>query len=255
MGDLVLVADAHLVEGDPELPAFHRFLRSLEGNADTCVIVGDLFNVWIAKRRFLSPDQARLLDTMREVSGGGVTFKYVEGNRDYFVAENWRGDPFAEVATQAMTQTIGPSRLLVAHGDLVNTADRPYRVWRSISRSWAVRAILGLTPAAAGRKLANDMERRLRGTNLRHKGRVPTELLKTYGRQAMASGHAGVVLGHFHRELELPVEAGRVWVLPDWRDARRYLRFSPDGAGRFVTFEDQRADASAASRSSVSSNI
>ena len=254
MADLVFVADVHLVEDDVELPAFIRFLHSLPGNTDTCIIVGDLFNVWIAKRRFVSPGQDRVLSAIREVAGKGVTCKYVEGNRDYFVGENWRGDPFEQVATTTLTETIGPVRLLVTHGDLVNAADRPYRVWRAFSRSVPVRAALGLIPARTGRKLANNLERRLRGTNRRHKSLLPVELLEDYGRQAVASGHAGVVLGHFHRELELRVDGGRVWVLPDWREGRRYLRFSPDGFGRFVSAEAPSGAASATRRSSVSSN-
>lgn len=253
MADLVFVADVHLVEGDPELPAFLRFLESLPADTSTCVIVGDLFNVWIARRRFMSPDQARVLRVIGEVAGRGVSFKYVEGNRDYFVGENWGGDPFTRVTSTALLETIGPARLLVTHGDLVNTADRPYRLWRSFSRSLPVRVALGLTPARAGRALANHLERRLRGTNQRHKRSLPVPLLRDYGRRAVASGHTGVVLGHFHHELELDVEGGRVWVLPDWRAGRRYLRFSPAGDGRFMA-ADSSAAVAATRRSSVSSN-
>ncbi len=234
MSDLVFVADVHLVEGDDELPAFLSFLRSLAGNTGVCVIVGDLFNVWIAKRRFLCPGQGRLLDVLREVSARGVRFKYVEGNRDYFVAENWQGDPFHQVATASLVEAAGPTRLLVSHGDLVNAADRPYRLWRAVSRSLPVRGLLALLPAAAGRRLADSLERQLRGTNLRHKARLPLDLLEGHARQAVAAGYQGAVLGHFHKELCLPVQGGCLWVLPDWKDGRRYLRFGPDGAGRFV---------------------
>ncbi|MFQ5718841.1 MAG: UDP-2,3-diacylglucosamine diphosphatase [Acidobacteriota bacterium] len=235
MSDLVLVADVHLVEDDPDLRAFLSFLRSLAGTTRTCVIVGDLFNVWVARRRFLSPTQAQVLDVLREVRRAGVEFKYVEGNRDYFVGENWTGDPFVEVAGVSLTESIGSRRLLVAHGDLVNEADRPYRVWRACSRSWPVRMGLGLLPAVAGRRLANHLEKRLRGTNRRHKSSIPVATLEAFGRQAARSGHDGIVLGHFHREMSIDVDGGHVWVLPDWRRDERYLRFTPDGAGRFVS--------------------
>ena len=68
MGDLVFVADVHLLENDAELPGFADFIRSLAGNTGTCVIVGDLFNIWLAPRRFASNDQKRLLGVLSEVS-------------------------------------------------------------------------------------------------------------------------------------------------------------------------------------------
>jgi UDP-2,3-diacylglucosamine hydrolase len=236
VSDLVFVADVHLVEGDEEMPVFQRFLRSLVGNAATCVIVGDLFNVWLAKRRFMAPGQRRLMEVLREVSRLGVRFKYVEGNRDYFVGENWRGDPFREVAPVFLTEEVGPVRLLVSHGDLVNPRDRPYRLWHTASRSWPVRGLLGLLPARAGRGLAERLERRLRGTNIRHKTIWPEQALKRYAEAAFGRGYNGVVLGHFHREMRLSLADGTLWVLPDWRSGRRYLRFDAGGDGRFVEF-------------------
>ncbi|MFQ5671017.1 MAG: UDP-2,3-diacylglucosamine diphosphatase [Acidobacteriota bacterium] len=236
MNDLVFVADVHLEETDPESQPFSAFLRSLAGNTRVCVIVGDLFNVWLAKPRFMSPSQSRLLDVLRDVASRGVRFKYVEGNRDYFVAENWEGDPFVQVATSTLTEQAGPNRLLVAHGDLINAADRPYRAWRALSRSLPVRFFLSLLPSVTGRRLASRLEHKLRGTNQRHKTSLPQEQFKKYARRALDSGHQGVVLGHFHQELAMPVDGGTLWVLPDWRSGRRYLRFGPDGQGRFVGF-------------------
>ena len=236
MSDLVFVADVHLVEGDGEIPVFQDFLRSLAGNASTCVIVGDLFNVWIAKRRFMGPGQRGLMDLLGEVSSRGVCFKYVEGNRDYFVRENWAGEPFREVAGSSLSEKIGPARLLVTHGDLVNELDRPYRTWRALSRSWPVRGLLSLLPAPAGRRLGDTLERRLRGTNIRHKSAWPEEQVRRYAEAAFSRGYTGLVLGHFHQEIRLPLSSGTVWVLPDWKAGRRYLRFSPDGSGEFVSY-------------------
>ena len=251
MSDLVFVADVHLLENDEEAPTFHRFLRSLAGNTHTCVIVGDLFNVWIAKRRFLSPGQGRMLQVLRETARQGVEFKYVEGNRDYFVAENWSGDPFAEVATCSVSEQAGPKRLMVSHGDLVNRADRQYRAWRALSRSLPVRGLLALLPAHTGRRLANSLEARLRNTNRRYKSSLPEDQLRRFATEAFARGHQGVVLGHFHQELKIDLPEGTVWVLPDWKDGRRYLRFGPDGVGRFVSYVTQSS--AEESRSSASS--
>jgi UDP-2,3-diacylglucosamine hydrolase len=215
VSDLVFVADVHLVEGDGEIPVFKDFLRSLAGNTSTCVIIGDLFNVWIAKRRFMGPGQRGLMDLLGEISSQGVCFKYVEGNRDYFVKENWAGEPFREVAGASLSEQIGPARLLVTHGDLVNELDRQYRTWRAVSRSWPVRGLLSLLP---------------------DKSTWPEEQVRRYAEVAFSQGYTGLVLGHFHQEIRLRLNRGTAWILPDWKAGRRYLRFSPDGAGEFVSF-------------------
>ncbi|MFQ5768398.1 MAG: UDP-2,3-diacylglucosamine diphosphatase [Acidobacteriota bacterium] len=236
MNELVFVADVHLVEDDPETDSFVRFLRSLPGRAECCVIVGDLFNVWIARRRFTTPSQARLLRILREVSEAGVRFKYVEGNRDYFVSETWQGNLFDEVAATSLRERIGSSYLLVSHGDLVNLSDRQYRAWRRFSRSSAIRALLNLLSSRRGQKLAVALEKRLRGTNQRHKQSLPEIHLERYAREAFSSGHQAVVLGHFHQEVCRSFDEGTLWILPDWKSGHRYLSFSCDGAGRFVSF-------------------
>ncbi len=132
-------------------------------------------------------------------------------------------------------------RLLVTHGDLVNLADRQYRMWRAASRSLPVRGALALLPGVAGRRLANALERRLRDTNRRNKVSLPEENLKSFAGKAFGAGHKAVGLGHFHQELEMKLPGGTLWVLPDWKAERRYLRFGADGVGRFVAYSPAAA--------------
>ena len=81
------------------------------------------------------------------------------------------------------------------------------------------------------------LEARLRGTNMRHKGTLPEPMLRTYAGRAFAAGFAHVVLGHFHHETRLELEGGTLWILPDWRSGRRFLRFDAAGTPRFEAFE------------------
>ncbi len=99
-----------------------------------------------------------------------------------------------------------------------------------------MRGLLSVLPSATGRRLANDLERRLRGTNQRHKARLPESQLEQFTRRAVNRGYQGVVLGHFHTEICRPIGDGKLWILPDWRQGRRYLRFGSDGQGRFETY-------------------
>ena len=62
-------------------------------------------------------------------------------------------------------------------------------------------------------------------------------MLRAYAAHAFAAGFGHVVLGHFHHETRMDLEGGTLWILPDWRAGRRYLRFDALGAPRFASFE------------------
>ena len=74
---------------------------------------------------------------------------------DYFVADRYRDGPFDQVAEESLLERQGGRIIHVAHGDLVNTEDRQDLAWRRVSRSAAVRGILGWLPA----RPAGEMDR------------------------------------------------------------------------------------------------
>ena len=87
-------------------------------------------------------------------------------------------------------------------------------------------------------RVVAGLERRLRGANLDFKGAFPEAVVRAYAAPRIADGHDAVVLGHFHTERDLSVEAagrtGRVLVLPEWRESRRHLRATSEGEIGFV---------------------
>jgi len=97
---------------------------------------------------------------------------------------------------------------------------------------------LRLLPLALRRRMIAGLEQRLRGANLAFKGSFPEETVRAYAAPWIACGHDAVVLGHFHTERDIRVEAGgrtgRVLVLPEWRESRRHLRATPAGEIEFV---------------------
>ena len=52
---IALLGDAHLREGDAEVPAFVRFVETLPRDIRTLAILGDLFAVWIGSPELQKP--------------------------------------------------------------------------------------------------------------------------------------------------------------------------------------------------------
>jgi len=239
-GDLVAIADSHMIRHDEELGRFVACLESLSGNTAILYLLGDIFNIWLGSRRLEMDHMGPVLDALRRLAASGTRLRYVEGNRDFHVAAGYLGDPFEAVVSDGEEGAFGGRRFWLTHGDLVNEADRQYRLWRRISKSRAVWAAFSALPSRVGLGIGNALETRLRGTNVRHKSYFPQHACEAYGRRLIASGFDRVLLGHIHIERVLDLDAGgrsgRLIVLPDWRSSHRYLRFGPDGSERFVDF-------------------
>ena len=242
MGDLILVADSHLNAEDAETDRFVRFLRDVGRSAEKLLLLGDIFDLWIALRKLELPFHRMVVEALDEVARSGIEVIYLEGNRDYFVGERYQDGPFTRVIPDAAILQHGGNRVHVSHGDLVNLRDRQYQRWRWLSRSAGMRLAFGALPAAPAGRLSSYLERRFRTTNAQYRIRFPAEQAAGYAEQAFRSGADMLVMGHFHEErvMEFPGGeghgGGRLFVLPGWREDHRYLRVPAAGEPRFEPF-------------------
>ena len=86
MPHTLFVSDLHLDHTRPHIAdAFCRFLRDIT-DTDALYILGDLFEYWIG-----DDDPAiglqPVIDSIRELSLGGVPVYFVHGNRDFLVGK------------------------------------------------------------------------------------------------------------------------------------------------------------------------
>jgi UDP-2,3-diacylglucosamine hydrolase len=238
VSDLVFIGDVHLDRDDPDLDAFLEFLDRLGRSARRVVLMGDLFNLWIGRPDMEQPHHRAVLERLRVLRSLGVVVRYVEGNRDYRIGPSYANGALDDAGDAGFEESHGGKRLFAIHGDLANAQDRQYRTWRRLSRSRPFWGLFNLLPARTRNRLADDLEQRMRATNLAHKQRFPEEQVRAYAAPWLAAGHDAVVLGHFHVEKDLTAEPpsapGRILVLPEWKGSRRHLRVDAAGGIRFV---------------------
>jgi len=245
MSSIILAGDAHLRDPDPEVDAFVEFLDSLPPSASALYLLGDLFDLWIAAPPFMTAAHRRILDALRRLGEKGLRVSYIEGNRDYHLRGAYRGRPFHDLEEDHLRVDWGARRLFLAHGDRVNRRDRQYRLWRWFAKGPVPLGLLRLAPAPLAARLALRLEHAMARTNLRYRAGFPEEACRDYALAQRRAGCDTVVLGHFHRELERTYDtlAGKVqlFVLPSWREERRYLRISENGAAAFESFRSPAA--------------
>jgi UDP-2,3-diacylglucosamine pyrophosphatase LpxH len=227
---VAVFADAHLgqVERDAE-----DFLEALEEvrtrGLSTAVLLGDIFHVFVGDPKLETHLLRHTLQGLKDVSSRGLSLRYVEGNRDFFVAGTSYAAPFASWAL-ADGLRVGERSYAFVHGDRVNTADLPYRLWRMVSKNPVSHAALKVIPGSLARAIVSRTEARLYRSNFKHKAKLPEAALLAEGRAARAAGYDALLVGHFHVERTLTGEGALTHVLPAWLEERKHAEIAPDGA-------------------------
>jgi UDP-2,3-diacylglucosamine pyrophosphatase LpxH len=133
----LIVADGHYCGAEGEAQRWTALVDAAHAaGVDEISILGDFFELWLGLGGLFTDWQQALFEPLRNARQSGCRLRYVVGNKDYFVeAWNRREGLFDEVADPSCAVDSVAGVLHLAHGDLVNRADRQYRTWRAVSRS------------------------------------------------------------------------------------------------------------------------
>lgn len=223
MKDLFL-ADAHLVS--PQDANYRRLLAFLQrerGTLRTLYLLGDIFEFWIGYRHAVFAPYVPLLDTLRTLRADGVQIVCVEGNHDFHLGPYFREVLGATILPDGGSVTIDGKRVWLGHGDLVNPADRGYRLLRRLLRSAPARHLLPLAHPDLAWWVAQRASRLSKTTHNDKRQRWnPRQLLLDHAATRFAAGHEVVITGHFHSPFLEETDHGTVIALGDWIDQDSY---------------------------------
>ena len=222
----VFLSDAHIRDHrDPNLPPLLDFLDTLPGRIDRLYIVGDLFDTWFAFPRTVYTVYAPLLGALYRVRRGGARIVYMAGNHDFELGPFFTDVLEAEIHQTDLVVEEDGRRAYVAHGDMVNPADRKYRLLRRTIRSAPARWLGRHLPSGLVWHIAQSMTHRFTGEEIAR--RMPMkDIFAEFGARKLAAGFDAVILGHLH----IPAfeeRGGKTYVnLGDWVTARTWLEWT-----------------------------
>ncbi len=219
---------------------FQRFLKSIQPSTKVLCLLGDLFNLWVAKKRLEHKYHGEILDHLRKLRLMGIKLIYIEGNRDFHVKRAYYSDPFNEVSDEEWVEVFEGKRFYMHHGDTVNIDDYFYRLWRKFSKSRITWKLFNALPFKAKTLVAGNLEKMLSKTNIKHKSYFPQRRCEEYGQRILSAGFHAAVIGHLHQEkilrFDINGQQKLLYSLPAWKLEKRYLLFEPGKEGRFVSF-------------------
>jgi UDP-2,3-diacylglucosamine hydrolase len=236
----IFLSDAHLNQDDIHSRRFLELAEQASAEGVPLYLLGDVFDLWFGTRGLLFGFQRPIVERLRELRRAGLRLNYVEGNRDFYLKNEYEGTTFDTVAETELRANVGEKRLYLTHGDTVNRGDFAYRFWKRISKSRLANRAVAHLPSALFLPAADWVERKLRRSNRRYKGSFPERECREFALRRFAEGVDFIVLGHFHQERLMRFAQGQstkvLAVLPAWKERWRYFHVGADGSHAFRTF-------------------
>ena len=230
--NLLAISDLHLRPGgEAQFHLFEEFLRKAAAQQDEVVIAGDLFDLWFGPTQLTFDYQKATLQMMESLARNGLVIHYVEGNRDFSI-DHYQARIFRSVSAKSLDLDWAGKRIRFVHGDLINSADTMYRLWRGVSKNWLSRFLLDHMPSGF-LKAGSKIEKEMKSTNQKYKSFYPEKEAEEFCRQAAHQGIDILIAGHFHIEKETAMQFDKknvlFYILPGWESGFRYLILPGEG--------------------------
>jgi UDP-2,3-diacylglucosamine hydrolase len=91
--------------------------------------------LWLGRHKTFIRRFSPIVDHLHRISASGVEVHYFEGNHDLYLRDFWENELGIRVHIQACLFLLGGLRVRVEHGDLLDPADRGYRLLRRLLRT------------------------------------------------------------------------------------------------------------------------
>lgn len=216
----IFLADAHLTSPDDlNYSLLLRFLRDLEGNAESLFIMGDLFDFWLGFPSQPFHQFDAVLNALQALKRSGCHLVYFEGNHDFHLGDIFRNRLEADIHTGPAILTLQGRRLFLCHGDQINRADHGYRLLRMILHNRITAAAVNRFPPALALTIKERLQRTSKaGYHVKTNRWNYREIIRAFARSAREQGCQGLITGHFHLAMceELDGSPFSILSLGDW---------------------------------------
>ncbi len=212
-----------------EIPATHLFL------------VGDIFDLWISDGTVFIKKFQPLVEAIIAVKNAGVEVTYFEGNHDVHVRHFWQEKLGIPTFVDEQFFRLGPWKVRVEHGDLINPDDHAYIRYRGIIRSKYMEkiapiisnpmSVIGEWMSRTSRK-RSSVKRQVNEASLR-------EMIRKYAQNVyLKENFDFIITGHMHIQDDFTFEKdgkkARSVNLGSWFDGPKVFSLT-DTEGKFVS--------------------
>ena len=210
------ISDLHLSSATPK--TFEAFAQHLHNtDADAVFILGDLFELWVGDDARDGTFEAQCVEVLTEASSRR-TVAFMQGNRDFLLGSQMLKTCGVMALPDPTVLLAFGERMLLAHGDALCLADKPYQAFRSMVRSEAWQQNFLRKPLSERRALGARMRSESAGLKAKQTSAEWTDIDTACAVRWMhEAGTPSLIHGHTHRPATEAMAPGYTrWVLSDW---------------------------------------
>ncbi len=229
----LFISDLHLdVDRPAGIARFLEFMQHEARHSSALYILGDLFEAWIGDDD-TNPGYAPIIAVLADLKLSGVPCFFMHGNRDFLIGKRFATATGCTLLAENEVVEIEGDRVLLTHGDLLCTDDKPYMALRAVVRDPAWQREFLAKPPAERRRIADDLRSKSQ-TAIAAKSEEIMDANQSAVEAAMCRHDVSILLhGHTHRPAVHTFsidgrDATRI-VLGAWYDQGSVVRWDENG--------------------------
>jgi UDP-2,3-diacylglucosamine hydrolase len=229
----LFISDLHLDADRPDgVTRFLSFIESEAREASALYILGDLFEAWIGDDD-TNPGNVPIIAALAGLRQRNVPCYFMHGNRDFLIGRRFATATGCELLTENVVLELEGDRVLLMHGDLLCTDDKPYMQLRAIVRDPAWQSEFLAKPTAERQRIADELRAKSQAA-ISEKAEEIMDVNQTAVEAAMREHDVATLLhGHTHRpavhHFELDGNHATRIVLGSWYDQGSVVRWDKEG--------------------------
>ena len=224
--NVYLASDIHL---GPSIPrtnqAFYKFLEQAAEQADSLILVGDIFNYWIGDDIAIQHPEPWLVEAIAHLQSFAKQkpLYFLHGNRDFLMGHDFAHLIGATLLPEQILLEVDHQLVYLSHGDELCSDDKGFMLFRYWTRKAWLQNIFFKLPmkwriAIANRARSQSKDKQAAITYDHSKGEVAETAVNAIFKQYPSLN--GMIHGHTHKpqahQIEVNDKAYWRLVLPDW---------------------------------------
>lgn len=229
----LFISDLHL---DAERPdGIARFVRFIERETPTTkalYILGDLFEAWIGDD-VTDAEFKPVIGALADLKRRGIPCFFMHGNRDFLIGKRFATATGCRLLDDYEVIEVAGERVLLTHGDLLCTDDKPYMALRALVREPEWQRDFLAKPIDERRAFADDLRDKSRAAVAEKPPEIMDVNQQTVESVMRDHGVDLLLHGHTHRpgihRFTLDGSKATRIVLGAWYEQGSAVRWNTDG--------------------------
>lgn len=206
-----------------------RWLEMIEKDAQTIVLLGDIFDFWFEYKHVVPKGFVRIIGKLAALSDAGIELIFFTGNHDMWMFDYFSTQFKLQIFRKPLTLQCNGKKIFLHHGDGLGPYDKKYKVIKFFFNSKLCQWLFAKLHPYIGFSIATTWSQKSRIANHENDEIFlgDKEWLWQYVKSVQQHDpHDYYIMGHRHLFMKLPVTEASTYInLGEWVKNSNYAYF------------------------------